>query len=126
MARKPPSPAKPGKDINRRVEALLKRMTLEEKIGQMSQYHLLTDETRGHIKAGRAGSLLNVRGAKDTNAAQKIAVEESRLGIPLIFGNDVIHGYATLFPIPLGEAASWDLAAMETAAHVAATEARAA
>ncbi len=115
-----------GGPAARRIESLLRRMTLEEKIGQMSQYHLLTDETRTRIKAGQCGSLLNVRGAADTNAAQRIAVEESRLGIPLLFGNDVIHGYATLFPIPLGEAASWDLELIERAAHVAAVEARAA
>lgn len=122
MKKKPSS----GSSIPRKVEALLKRMTLEEKIGQMSQYHLLTDETRGHIKSGKTGSLLNVRGAKDTNAAQKIAVEQSRLKIPLIFGNDVIHGYSTIFPIPMGEAASWDLGLIGRAARIAATEARAA
>jgi len=126
MKKKSPAAVPAGSAINRKIDALLKRMTLEEKIGQMSQYHLLSDETRGYIKSGRAGSLLNVRGAKDTNAAQRIAVEESRLKIPLIFGNDVIHGYATIFPIPLGEAASWDLPLIERAARIAATEARAA
>ncbi|MEJ2081834.1 MAG: glycoside hydrolase family 3 N-terminal domain-containing protein, partial [Acidobacteriota bacterium] len=78
------------------------------------------------IRNGQVGSLLNVVGAAATRQAQRLAVENSRLGIPLIFGLDVIHGYRTMFPIPLGEAASWDLKAIEASARVAATEAAAA
>ena len=113
-------------DIPRKVKALMKGMKLEEKLGQMSQYSGLDDEIREHIRKGRAGSLLNIHGAKDTNEAQRLAVEESRLKIPLIIGNDVIHGYRTIFPIPLGEAATFDPGLMTAAARVAATEARAA
>lgn len=118
-------------DIEARIDALLARMTLEEKIGQLQQ---LDGEANGNARPehaglarkGRLGSTLNVRGAARVNALQKVAVEESRLKIPLIFAFDVIHGYRTVFPIPLGEAASWDLAAIEEAAAIAAAEARAA
>ncbi len=118
-------------DVERRVEALLARMTLEEKLGQLQQ-------SGGDIagkaqpplleaaRAGRLGSTLGVRGARNANELQRAAVEETRLKIPLIFGFDVIHGYRTIFPIPLGEAASWDPAAAERSAYVAAAEARAA
>ena len=124
--------------ITRKVTALLAEMTLEEKVGQMNQYNGswnatgpvseggLTAEKAADLRAGRVGSMLNVRGAAEVAAVQRIAVEESRLGIPLIFGLDVIHGYQTLGPIPLGEAASWDLPAIENAARVAAREAAAA
>ncbi|HEY0174597.1 MAG TPA: beta-glucosidase BglX [Pyrinomonadaceae bacterium] len=118
-------------DVERRVEALLARMTLEEKLGQLQQ-------SGGDIagkaqpplfeaaRAGRLGSTLGVRGARNANELQRAAVEGTRLKIPLIFGFDVIHGYRTIFPIPLGEAASWDPAAAERSAYVAAAEARAA
>jgi len=106
-------------------------MTLEEKLGQLQE---LDGEANGNFRPehlqmarqGLLGSTLNVRGAQRTNQLQRIAVTESRLKIPLIFGFDVIHGYRTIFPIPLGEAASWDPAAVERAAGIAAAEARAA
>jgi len=133
-----PQPTPPDADVEARIDVLLGQMTLEEKVGQMNQYssfHDLTgpapEEERARarlddLKAGRVGSMLNVLGAEATRAAQKEAVEGSRLGIPLIFGYDVIHGYRTIFPVPLGEAASWDLEAIEASARVAATEAAAA
>lgn len=113
-------------------------MTLEEKIGQMNQYNGFWDVTGPvpengdqakkyeHLRKGYVGSMLNVRGVKDVRAVQKIAVEETRLGIPLIIGFDVIHGYETLSPIPIAEAASWDLKAIKKSAEVAAKEASAA
>ena len=115
-----------GSDLEAQIETLLDRMTLEEKIGQMHQVSGISDEYRIAVREGKIGSFLNVRGAKVTNEIQKIAVEESRLGIPLIFGNDVIHGYRTIFPIPLAEAATWDPELVERAASVAAREASAA
>jgi beta-glucosidase len=124
--------------IEARIDALLARLTLEEKIGQMNQYTSFFDLTGPapeagtekqryeEVKQGRVGSMINVHGAEATRRAQELAVEGSRLGIPLIFGLDVIHGYRTIFPIPLGEAASFDLDAIEASARVAATEAAAA
>ena len=121
--------------IDRKVDSVLSLMTLEEKIGQMNQYNGFWDVTGPvpkdgdaarkyeHIKKGWVGSMLNVRGVKDVKALQKIAVEESRLGIPVIFGFDVIHGYKTISPIPLAEAASWDMEAIEQSAAIAAAEA---
>jgi beta-glucosidase len=117
-------------DIERRVDALLRRMTQEEKLGQLQ---ILDGEANGNyrpehvemIRKGLLGSTLNVRGAKRTNELQRIAVEQSRLKIPVLFGFDVIHGYRTIFPISLGEAASWDPATVERAASVAAAEAAA-
>ena len=123
--------------VEARIDELLAKMTLEEKVGQMNQYssfHDLTgpapEEGRARarfddLKAGRVGSLLNVVGAEATRAAQKEAVEGSRLGIPLIFGYDVVHGFRTVFPVPLAEAASWDLGAIERSARVGAREAAA-
>ncbi|MEM9991579.1 MAG: beta-glucosidase BglX, partial [Bacteroidota bacterium] len=120
------------------VAALLAEMTLAEKIGQMTQYNASWDLTGPspsedggalpyeQLKAGRVGSLLNALTVEGIRAAQQLAVENHRLNIPLIFGYDVIHGYRTMFPIPLGDAASWDVSAIETAARVAATEAAAA
>jgi beta-glucosidase len=118
-----------------RVEALLARMTIAEKIGQLVQMpggrqkalnSRIDDNERARIRAGRVGSYLNVAGAGATRELQRIAVEESRLHIPLLFGMDVIHGYRTIFPVPLAMASSWDPAVPERAARVAATEASAA
>jgi beta-glucosidase len=124
--------------IDSKVADLLSKMTLEEKIGQMNQYNGFWNFTGPspeggdakvkyeHLRKGLVGSMLNVRGVKDVRSVQKIAVEESRLGIPLLFGFDLIHGYKTVFPIPLAEAASWDLDAIQLSAQLAAKEAAAA
>jgi beta-glucosidase len=112
--------------VERRLDDLLARMTLEEKVGQLVQYSGFTDDRAAAIREGRIGSLLNVIGAENTNRVQRIAVEESRLGIPLLFGLDVIHGYRTIFPIPLATAASWDPALVTSIESIAAREARAA
>ncbi|MFV7235054.1 glycoside hydrolase family 3 N-terminal domain-containing protein [Flavobacterium sp. ZB4R12] len=121
------------KTIDQKVEALLKRMTLEEKIGQLNQYTgdnaatgpiTINPNKQSEIKAGLIGSMLNVLGTQHTRQYQELAMQ-SRLKIPLLFGQDVIHGYKTTFPLPLAEAASWDLAAMELSARIAATEAAA-
>ncbi|UOQ97002.1 beta-glucosidase BglX [Hymenobacter sp. 5317J-9] len=119
--------------IDQRVTALLAQMTLEEKVGQLNQYS--GREVTGpasdrkstllsSISSGKVGSMLNVKGVKDTREIQAEALK-SRLKIPLLFSLDVIHGYQTTFPIPLGEAASWDLDAIRLGAHVAAREAAA-
>ena len=114
-------------EIDKKVEVLLSQMTLQEKIGQMTQLNVeTTDAIKQMVRDGKIGSFLNFRGSEATNAMQKIAVEESRLRIPIIFGNDVIHGYRTIFPIPLGEVASWDPELVKKAAVVAAREAAAA
>jgi beta-glucosidase len=124
-----PQTAAPPETIEHRVDALLARMTLEEKLGQMSQSTSmatpLSDEIKQQIRDGRWGSFLNAGNAADRAEAQRIATKESRLGIPLIFGRDVIHGYKTVFPIPLGQSASWDPDLISAAAHQAALEATA-
>lgn len=124
--------------MQQKVDSLLSIMTLEEKIGQMNQYSGFMDFTGPrpkegqqalkleHLKKGWVGSMLNVHGVENVRAVQKIAVEETRLGIPLIIGFDVIHGYKTISPIPLAEAASWDLEAIQRSAEIAAKEASAA
>jgi len=128
-----PNPQLASKEVNGRVEALLKQMTLEEKIGQMVQYsagfatgpsasNLTYDEL---VAKGQVGSMLNVVGAERTNHYQHIAMEKSRLHIPIIFGLDVIHGHRTIFPVPLAIAASWDPEAAEAVARLGAKEARA-
>lgn len=116
------------------VEALLARMTLEEKLGQLNQPRGRWGDTgpqvaeggEDDIRSGRVGSYLGVYGADYTRRMQKIAIEETRLGIPLLFAHDVIHGFRTIFPVPLGEAASFDPKAVEHAARIAAVEATAA
>ncbi len=123
-----------NKTIEQRVDSLLALMTLEEKIGQMTLFTsdwemtgpTLRAEYKEDIRKGRVGAIFNAHTAAYTRELQRIAVEETRLKIPLIFGYDVIHGYKTIFPIPLGEAASWDLQAIEQAARIAAVEASAA
>jgi beta-glucosidase len=122
----------------KKIDALIAQMTLEEKVGQLNQYSSPFDVTgpapsAGEAKAiyeqirqGLVGSILNVTGAEASRKMQALAVENSRLRIPLIFGLDVIHGYRTIFPVPLGEAASFDPAAIERSARVSATEASAA
>jgi beta-glucosidase len=123
----PSSTQKLNDNIEGKVDALLKKMTLEEKIGQMSQVDPgvfgTPEELKAAIKNGEIGSLLNVFGAENVNELQRTAIEESRLGIPLIIGRDVIHGYRTIFPIPLGMAASWDEDLVRESAAIAAREA---
>jgi beta-glucosidase len=119
----------PDADIEQRVDAVLSRMTLDEKLGQMSQSTSLatplSDAMKEEIRRGRWGSFLNAGSPADRAEAQRTARSESRLRIPLLFGRDVVHGYRTIFPIPLGQAASWDPALIEQAARTAATEASA-
>ncbi|MFC0779721.1 glycoside hydrolase family 3 N-terminal domain-containing protein [Flavobacterium sp. HJSW_4] len=119
--------------IDQKVNDLLKKMTIEEKVGQLNQYTgdnqatgpiTINPNKQTEIKQGLIGSMLNVIGTKYTRQYQELAMQ-SRLKIPLLFGQDVIHGYKTTFPLPLAEAASWDLAAIELGARVAATEAAA-
>lgn len=119
--------------IDQKVNDLLKKMTIEEKIGQLNQYTgdnqatgpiTINPNKQAEIKAGLVGSMLNIIGTKYTRQYQELAMQ-SRLKIPLLFGQDVIHGYKTTFPLPLAEAASWDLQAIELAARVAAEEASA-
>jgi beta-glucosidase len=126
-----PAAAALNADVELRVSKILEQMTLEEKLGQLQQLDGLTDGTARpeHFDLaakGLLGSTLNVRGAKNVNALQRAAVERSRLKIPLLFGFDVIHGYRTVFPIPLALASSWDPAVVERAARVSADEAEAA
>jgi beta-glucosidase len=121
----------PQSDIEKKIDVIIKQMTLEEKLGQLQQLdgHADGNFRPEHVELARKGllgSTLNVRGAKNVNELQRAAFEQSRLKIPLLFGFDVIHGYRTIFPIPLGETASWDPKAVERAAAVAAAEARAA
>ena len=110
--------------IEKKIEVLLKKMTLKEKIGQMNQLSADDMETNFKvIKQGMAGSVLSITNPEIANKAQRIAVEQTRLGIPLIFGRDVIHGFKTIFPVPLGQAASFNPDLVEKAARVAAIEA---
>lgn len=132
-------------EIEKRVNALLKQMTLEEKLGQLVQYGDVTDTANAvlanqvqapgknpdtHIKinpmelaaTGQLGTMLNVVGAERTNAFQRAAVEKSRLHIPLLFGADILHGYRTVYPIPLGLAATFDPALVEQCSHISAAE----
>ncbi|WP_345004735.1 glycoside hydrolase family 3 N-terminal domain-containing protein [Snuella lapsa] len=120
-------------DIEKKIDTLMSKMTLEEKIGQTVMYSSETDITGpvldkdylNYIRNGQVGAIFNGTGVAFTRKLQRIAVEETRLGIPLLFGFDVIHGYKTIFPIPLGESCSWDLELMEKTARIAAIEASA-
>ena len=121
------------KSIDQKVTELMAKMTLEEKIGQLNQYNdditatgpITKDADKaGQVRAGKLGSILNAVGAKNTKNWQDQAMQ-SRLKIPLLFGQDVIHGFRTTFPIPLGETATWDMNLIEKSARIAATEASA-
>lgn len=120
--------------VESRIEALLKQMTLEEKIGQLVQYSVGTPTGPGTgrsdysemVARGEVGSLFNLENVQAANRFQHIAVEKSRLHIPLLYGQDVIHGYRTVFPVPLGMASTWDPRLVERAARVAGEEASAA
>jgi beta-glucosidase len=133
QAKPVPNPQLASKELNARVDALLKKMTLDEKIGQLVQFSAgyATGPGASNLKydelaaKGQVGSMLNVVGAEATNHYQHIAVEKSRLHIPILFGLDVIHGHRTIFPVPLALAASWDPGAAGTVAHSGAAEARA-
>ncbi|HUN02270.1 MAG TPA: glycoside hydrolase family 3 N-terminal domain-containing protein, partial [Niabella sp.] len=115
------------------ISSLMNKMTLEEKIGQMNlpsagEFTTGTatnSDIGNNVKKGNVGGLFNIKGIEKIKAIQKISVEESRLKIPLLFGMDVIHGYETTFPIPLGISATWDMAAIEKSARIAAIEASA-
>ncbi len=128
-----PPATTPAQVMDRFLDSLVGRMTLEEKLGQLSQpgapdNHTgpaATAATDAEIRAGRIGSLLGANGAAATRRLQEIAVKESRLGIPLLFAYDVIHGFRTIFPVPLAEASSWDPVTVERSAHIAAVEATA-
>src|SRR5665648_198409 len=114
------------KDIESRVNNLLSEMTLDEKIGQMSQTdpsYMSDDQIKQIVREGKYGSFLNTFGVEKINALQKIAMEESRLKIPLIIGRDVIHGYRTMFPIPLGMAATWNPEIVKKAFRISSIEA---
>ena len=120
-------------DIYSKVDSIMNLMTLREKIGQMTMYSGDWDKTGPTISLdnikllidGEMGAMLNVYSAKKTKELQKIATEETRLGIPLLFGYDVIHGFKTIFPINLGHAASWDIEDIQKTARIAAEEASA-
>jgi beta-glucosidase len=119
--------------ISQKVDSLLNLMTLEEKLGQMTLLSsgftatgpVLREDYEELVREGKAGSILNAIGAEYIRKLQRIAVEDTRLGIPLLFGLDVIHGFRTIFPIPLAEAATWDPQLIEEASRIAATEAAA-
>ena len=113
--------------VEQRIDELLSRMSLQEKIGQMNQLTGtgLSTEMISQIKSGKVGSILNELDIKTTNELQRLAIKESHLGIPIIFARDVIHGFKTIFPIPLGQAATWNTELVEKGARVAALEATA-
>lgn len=128
------SPSKDSGDaLSGKVDSLLALMTLEEKVGQLSLYTSDWDVTgptmregyKEDIRKGRVGAIFNAFTANYTRELQRMAVEETRLKIPLLFGYDVVHGHRTIFPVPLGQAASWDLGAIENAERIAAQEASA-
>jgi len=131
---KPLKEVNPPNEIDSKVDSVLSLMTLEEKIGQLNQYSLGSEFTGpGNKKgqdsiryqqliSGQVGSVLNLLGAENTRKMQELVVENTRLGIPLLFAYDVIHGYKTMFPIPLAESASWNLELMQKAAQAAAAE----
>ncbi|MFW5947556.1 MAG: glycoside hydrolase family 3 N-terminal domain-containing protein, partial [Gemmatimonadota bacterium] len=115
------------------IDSIIDRMTLEEKVGQLTQWQGRWGETgpqvreggEEQIRDGKVGSFLGMYGAEYTRELQQLALEESRLGIPILFAHDVIHGFRTIFPVPLAEAASWDPALVERSARLGAVEATA-
>ena len=113
--------------IDERVESLLAKMTITEKIGQMTQINCfngkIPPELKQRLREGKLGSMMNETDPKTSLEIQRIAIAESRLGIPLIMARDVIHGYRTIFPIPLGQAATWDPELVTACAAIAAEEA---
>ena len=121
------------KKMNDFIDGLMSKMTLQEKLGQMNlpaSGDITTGEAESSdisikIKEGKVGGLFNIKSVEKIKEVQRIAVEESRLKIPLIFGMDVIHGYETVFPIPLGLSATWDMPLIEKSARIAAIEASA-
>ena len=117
----------PQSEEDRFIDDLLSRMTLEEKIGQMNQFDPSWDsEVKEQlIREGKVGSVFNIVGAEQVNRLQRMAVEQTRLGIPLVAARDVIHGFRTIYPIPLGQAASWNTGLVEQAARLTAQEAAA-
>ncbi|HZD04799.1 MAG TPA: glycoside hydrolase family 3 N-terminal domain-containing protein, partial [Longimicrobiales bacterium] len=122
--------SRPAAQADPFVDSILGLMTLEEKVGQLTQWRGVWGDTgpvveeggEDEVRNGEVGSFLGVYGADYTRRLQRIAVEESRLGIPLLFAHDVIHGFRTIFPVPLAEASSWDPEAVERAARIAAVE----
>lgn len=119
------APQRSAAQIDSCVNSLISKMTLDEKIGQLSQYSFgaLDDSSRAQARTGAVGSFLNIVDPEQANALQKEAVEKSRLGIPLIFARDVIHGFKTIFPIPIGQAASWNTELTRLGSAIAADEA---
>ena len=123
----------PKSEMDQFIDDLMSKMTVEEKIGQLNlpvAGDIVTGQAKSsnvseRIRAGEVGGLFNLKGAEKIKEVQRIAVEESRLGIPILFGMDVIHGYETIFPIPLGLSCSWDMEAVELSARIAAEEASA-
>lgn len=123
----------PKSEMDKFIDDLMAKMTVEEKIGQLNlpvAGDIVTGQAKSsnvseRIRAGEVGGLFNLKGAEQIKEVQRIAVEESRLGIPILFGMDVIHGYETIFPIPLGLSCSWDMEAVELSARIAAEEASA-
>ena len=124
---------KSPQNMDRFIDALMKKMTVEEKIGQLNlpvSGEIVTGQAKNSdvakkVEQGLVGGLLNLKGVEKIRDVQKLAIEHSRLGIPLLFGMDVIHGYETIFPIPLGLSCTWDMPAIEKSARIAATEASA-
>ncbi|HKJ91934.1 MAG TPA: glycoside hydrolase family 3 N-terminal domain-containing protein, partial [Longimicrobiales bacterium] len=132
----PPATQGPAQETVRReafIDSLLSRMTLDEKLGQLNQLPgqwgntgpVVSKGGEAEVRAGHVGSFLGVYGAGYTRRMQRVAVEQSRLHIPLLFAHDVIHGFRTIFPVPLAEASTWDPALVSRAARIAATEASA-
>jgi beta-glucosidase len=118
-------PARRQTEFDSRVNNLLSAMTLAEKVGQLNLFDVHQTELDSEVAAGKVGAVLNALGAVQTNKLQRLAIERSRLHIPLLFGYDVIHGYRTIFPIPLGLASTWDPGAVESMARISAGEASA-